>query len=620
MSLVCDLAGGLVASESIISRSLDSMRHTERYERRTLLNDGFCFLGCTKYDEYPTAVLETEDRYIYLEGRLYGKNSAQALTALSDLAERVFRPHSHATETVADWVHATDGDFIVVLRHKRSNEVAIVGDLLGRLPLYYCETGSKIIVARELRFITDFASGRRFDRMAIAHYLLFGHTLGRRTLLEHVNRLPPAGLIRISLERKTIDVQQLHDWNLDEKKHGLRSLGENTSQLAKLYSEACSGRSDSTKTNIVSLSGGLDSRSVAAGLYARRVPFSTATFLDFGGRAEADARIAERVAHVLGAEWRLFRLSPPKGRDLARLLKTKGGLNSLEMAFILPFFDKILESYGSRVTYFTGDGGGNVKPGKIPSVKLQGSDDLINLMVSGLPERVFTLDETSALTRISRDDILAEIKAHVSSYPETDWNRKYAHFRSIERGVNLRSEGEDRNRFFFWSVTPLYSNQFFEYVINCPDEQKARHVLYRHFLLKMCPRAASVTDATGALAAARRARIPGFMVLSRLLYSNRLGMPGRMLLARRRSRVKRSAERAPRVDANATLVDCLAAQVQTCDSVSAYLSGSALQQILDDHRQRSREALARLLTITSAIEAVESGVSTIEKYADVEFA
>lgn len=618
MSVVCDVMGGLKESESKISRSLDGLIHNDRYERTILLNERFYFLGYTKYEEYPVTVLETGEVYVCLEGHMYGKSRAQIIDEISQLAEGIFRPQAQTRETVRKWLVDTDGDFLVFMLHKGSREIAILNDALGRLPLYYCEANGKVVVGRELRFITNLVSGIKCDKMGIAQYLLFRHSLGPRTLLENVKRLAPANLIRVSIEKRKIEIQRLHEWNLEEKKHRGVSLARNASQLVSLFSEACRNRTDSSKRNVVSLSGGLDSRSVAACLYKNRIPFSAATFLDSAGRAEADARIAEQLARALRTDWRLFHLSPPKGRDLLRLLKAKGGLNSLEMAFILPFFDKIIEAYGSRVTYFTGDGGGRLKPPPVPTRELRGLDDVVDWIVSGQRGRLFPLDDVCALTGVHGEEIIDEVKECVERCPERAWKSKYEHYRFFERSPKVGFEGEDRNRFFFWSVTPFFAVQFFDYVMNCPDEQKARYVLYHDFLSRLCRQAADIPDLLGKLGGAQRARLPGFVALSRSLRSGRLERLGRMLRSRRRSRGTGVVDSAPMTGANSTLVNCLMAQMDNCEPVLSYLSRAGILEILGDRGKRGQQPAA-LLTIASTIEAFECGTSSIERYSESEF-
>lgn len=618
MSFACDLSGGLKGSKAPIFDSLGSMLHTEQYERRTLLNENLYFLGCTKYEEYPVAVLQTQEFCAYLEGRIY-ESRPRITDRIAQLAERVFRPQVDARETVGKWLLGTDGDFVVFMLHKASGDVAIVNDVLGRLPLYYYQADGRLFVSRELRFVSDLAHRRTFDRMAIAQYLLFGHPLGRRTLLENVNRLPPASLIHISTEKQQVEIHRLHDWNLEEKRHRRVSVAKNAGQLVSLFSEACSNRTESINKSVVSLSGGLDSRSVAACLSENRMPFSAATFLDSAGTAERDARIAGLLTHALEADWRLFRLRPPKGRDLLRLLKTKGGLNSLEMSFLLPFFDGIIDVYGPRVTYFTGDGGDKLVGSMLPVWELKSLDDFVNWIVTRRRGRIFTLDMVSALTGVPSGDIVDEIGERIGSYSETDWFMKCVHYRIFELGPRWNYEGEDRNRFFFWSTTPFYSVQFLEYAINCPEEQKAKHALYYEFLSQLSRRASGVPDEIGKLVTGKRARLPGYAAVSGLVRSGRLGMLGRMLQSHRRSRVTGLVGRLPLPNANSALLDCLAAQIETCEPVRNYLSRSGVLAIIGDDSKRHGRDLGSLFTIASAIEAFECGTSTIERYSESDF-
>ena len=82
---------------------------------------------------------------------------------------------------------------------------------------------------------------------------------------------------------------------------------------------------------------------------------------------------------------------------------------------------------------------------------------------------------------------VAELRDHVSSYPERDFVQKYVHFVTCERIFKWLTEGEDRNRCFFWSATPYSSFEFFESAMRCPDEQKSYYGLYREFLLQLSP-------------------------------------------------------------------------------------------------------------------------------------
>jgi asparagine synthase (glutamine-hydrolysing) len=102
-------------------------------------------------------------------------------------------------------------------------------------------------------------------------------------------------------------------------------------------------------------------------------------------------------------------------------------------------------------------------------------------------DTIWPLDEVAALTGLASQDITAELAEHLASYPETAPDRKYKHFFCLEVATKMYHEGEDRNRHFFWSVTPFYSFEFFHYALNFPDRSKEGYRLYWEFLTQLHP-------------------------------------------------------------------------------------------------------------------------------------
>ena len=58
--------------------------------------------------------------------------------------------------------------------------------------------------------------------------------------------------------------------------------------------------------------------------------------------------------------------------------------------------------------------------------------------------------------------------------------------------VKQYNEGEDRNRQYFWSVSPFYAPRFFTCAMSCPDRQKRGLRLYQKFLEILSPGLASI--------------------------------------------------------------------------------------------------------------------------------
>lgn len=585
LSFVCDFNEDLEQKEKQFVQSLRSLVHSERYTSRVQYHDKSYFLGISSYEEYPFTVIENDKYLIYIEGKIYGQDQSLLNQDLQELADNIFIKRVNSKKELLAWLLRTDGDFVITMLEKKSREIIIFNDALGRLPLYYYQTPHGLYVSREIRFIINLLNPRRFDRMGIAQTLLFGYPLANRTLFEDVHRLPPATLVNIDLERSRIEIERLYTFNLDEKRYKDLSLEENTDNLCHLFLDGTKNRTNSDDKNVVALSGGLDSRLVAAGLHHLSLPFSGATYLDSGQRASDDLKIAAQLASRLNFPWKPFHLDSPTKKDAIELMKIKNGMNFVGMSFILPFFKSIQSFYGSRIVFFTGDGGDKTLPDLGPDKKISNAEELSDFIIKN--NQIFSLEEVSSLTNLEQQEILSELKNRIMAYPEREWQNKYTHFLIFERGFKWLFEGEDRNRFYFWSVTPFYSLPFLIYAMNCPESIKRRYKLYQRFLLKISPEASSVPNASW--------RFPitsDFKLLLRTSVYPRLPLRFKGLI---RNALKKQKIFNP--VAENSLKD-LSEQIKTCSVIKDYFSISELSNL----ENISQNKFDNLFTITSVIE------------------
>lgn len=580
------------------------MIHTDQYKTKIHFSEKSYFLGCTGYKEYPVKVFENDEFYIFLEGQIY-KNFPDVNSELNDLAKKIFQGNkNNVKKVVADWLLNTDGDFIILIMHKHRNEIYIINDVLGRLPLYYYKVNGKLFISRELQFIVNLMKEIEFDKMAIAQYLLFGYSLGKRTLFENIFRLQPASIINIDLNNSKTEIDNVYQFNFEKKKYANRKLKENAYNLVKLFIEACKNRTNSHDKNIVTLSGGLDSRTVAAGLNKTKISFYGATYLDFNKTAELDVKIAKQLAHVFKINWKLFSLKPPKGKDILELLKIKNGLNYLGMGFILPFYKNVKKTYGSDIIIFSGDGGDKLLPDISPSVNLSSLDELVKYVIS--QNQIYSLNDVATLTKIDEKEIISELKTVLFDYPEKDINQKYVHFLIFERGFKWLFEGEDRNRFYFWSTTPFYSVDFFKYVMNCPNSMKNKYNLYREFLLQLSPEASAIDYSNWKLPiASGRSKL---YLFSKDIYFR---LPNKLTkLFRKKYKKVLNLE-----EDNSEKLRCFREQIKNRKLFSKYISTTEIKKM----KNITYKEYYNLFTILSVIEEFENSVSTIEKYSETDF-
>lgn len=612
ISFIYSLNGNIQDKKASIGQALDSIiEGRKNYQKEVVCDENNYVLALTKYPEYPVRIFNNEEFYICLEGYIYGENKNNNYNVeLNTVAKNLFKYDSIGIEYLTNWLLNIDGDFVIFILHKKSNRIAIFNDALCRLPIYYYELKGEILVSRELRFIANLINDIKFDRMALAQHLLFTYPLGKRTLIENVDRLQEGSLIVIDSHSSKINKYKLHQFNLEYKKYKHRSIEENSNELMSLFCDACKNRqaSNPENKNILLLSGGLDSRTVAAGFHKCGIPLLGVTFY-----APQEESIAREVAQALNMDhWRLF-CPPPRRKQFLKLLQLKHGLNTLAASWLIPYLEKIQEIYGSKVNLYMGLFGERLLPDQRPTKKLYNLDDLVNYLA--FKNRLFKLDSVVTLIEgITKEEILEEIKNHILSYPEEDPNQKYVHFR-IERSFKRFFEAEDRNRCYFWSATPFTAIKFFSYAMNCPDEQKSMYRLYREVLLKLVPEAAAIDYAN------RKASITSIKFKTDEFIAEYLPAIQKINLKIERNFKKIFGRKGniKLTSANSILIECLGKQIKNCDAVNDYISNKAIQNIIDNHSQYTQEEIAFLLTVTSAIENFVCNTSTFKEDDEPEF-
>jgi asparagine synthase (glutamine-hydrolysing) len=586
-SLICDFAGRKHREENDPFLGMDA-NSFPGVNRRLVWQDRYSWVSCASYEHYPVFVCEDGDFLAHLEGRVYNVDESRLSDELLGLSRLIFSQETEPASRLSRWLLGADGDFLLVLINKADGRMAVLNDVFARLPTYFHLRDNFLILSRNLKYITIALGEATFDPLALAQYLLLGFSLGKKSLFAGIDYLEPASLIFVSPKDASVKVSKLHEFNFEAEEQGRRSSTENARNLAGLFREACRKRAGGAGENVVSLSGGLDSRAVAAGLRGEGIPLTTASFLDHRRSNTADFETAARVAQSLGVEWRGFHLRPPQGKDLLELLTIKGGLNNLGMSFILPFFRQLRESCGDRLTYFTGDGGSDAVGISYPHRQVDTPEAMVKYIID--KNRIFTLEEVAALTRLHPRDILGETTADLTSYPETSVARKYKHFFAVGSPTRVYHEGEDRNRHFFWSVSPFYAYDFFHYAMNCPDRDKKAYRLYLEFLRQLHPAVGGVDYADWQAPLASRKFF--------LLY-------GVKSLTRRRPNFIRHLRGLFKlydsVDAASNVLACLEDQQDTCAPISHYLDSRFLARVFRKPQDFDRNQIWTLITITSTI-------------------
>jgi len=564
---------------------LSNQLHDDDYRLEDVYTDATCRLTLTRYPHYPVSVVDTPDCLIVLEGRLYGLSDNKVQADLKNLSESVFKDDDCTEESVGSWLLTHDGDFVVVMRHKQSGRWAFLNDALGRLPVYYHRRSNFECLSREIGLVTRLPESRTADLMSMAQYLLFGFPLGSRMLWNGVKRLAPATLMRWDTGQAEQSVINVFDF---EKQSSSASVAVAAESLVEHFLSACKSRSDGNIHNLLSLSGGLDSRSVAAGFIKAGCDFKAATFGQSAEPPSAELRIAQQLAAGLKLDWEQIDLAAPGGRDVRAIFRLKDGLINSSQAYDVAYFAQLRTRYGRDLVHFSGDGGDKTLPCLRPELKFSTTRKLANYILER--HRLMKIREVAKLTHLSVGDIIDELTILLDAYPETSFAGKYVHFIIYERAVHWLFEGEDRNRCAFWSCTPFYQHKFFVSAMTCPDKIKKGHLLYREFLRRLSPVATDIVDAGRGLALGDPAYARRIAVAVRAARHPKLVRLGNSLLHRGVS-----------YPAEAAVVKCLRQEIQSEEVLGETFDKDTLRLLAEHPNRIGQTAMDNLLALSSTV-------------------
>lgn len=464
---------------SAIDGALEAVRFFDDYGTERWYDGERTVVGSTGYDGYPTRVTAVDGGVVVFEGELYGADDV--VRQLQYVGSRLLAGNIDPLEA---WLLARDGDFLIAAIDEESGRTRVVTDPLGRLPVYIATIGSATVLSRELKFLREYADAvgdpLEIDRLGVAQTLQFGYRLGTRTLFDGVQRLGPAEVVTID---DGVEVDTLHRHDFGQTPQAAHDLKTNVAELANRFVAACRARATRSDDTVVALSGGLDSRAVAAGLATSDEPFRARTFDRPDGTNVDEVRAARRVADELGIPW-TSQVASASDRHRERLLEMKQGMNYLRLSYLLDFLEDI-DGDRARTTLVTGDGGDKVLPDLTPTGSTGSMSELVQDVLSH--NRIFATDVAAEVAGIPEHRLVDSIRDRLRSYPETDPAAMYVHFLVRERGMNWLFHGEDRNRYYYWSVSPFYAWPVFWFAMGIPASQKSAGRLQKRFLSELAP-------------------------------------------------------------------------------------------------------------------------------------
>jgi asparagine synthetase B (glutamine-hydrolysing) len=388
-----------------------------------------------------------------------------------------------------------NGIFNVVIINRVTEEVVIVNDRYGLLPMY-CGQNDKIIAfCPDIMLLAKLLGCRhRVSLQSIADFLNFEFILNNYTFFDNINLIAAGSVTTISSNR---DLLHKRYWDYPYETDTSLTLHEAVHHCDTLIEQSMDRVMSLCEKPALLLSGGLDSRTIAGYLNERLdniVCYNGGYFKGFG-----DSTFAKMIASQIRAEWRFFDFSD---YDFTSYILKALNLNSYHISYnqfwFLPFFtssrypttaDAVIDGMCldaqigetfSEHTKFTRELRNNEKIDALFRIFLGFPRDLAL--------RLFTKKFQSCLDELSKRRVMESIQ-HKIDLPISLLSQYYCFVQRVRRytvGMALI------NRYNIETIFPFYDYDFFDFVLKLPEIMRRNRKLHKELLLNRFPNLASI--------------------------------------------------------------------------------------------------------------------------------
>ena len=240
----------------------------------------------------------------------------------------------HAYEEYGnDCVKKFNGQFAFAIWNSKQKVLFLARDRLGIKPLYYYWDDTKFIFASELKAILQApAVARNVDRHSLNHYLTYGFTPTKQTILKNIYKLQPGFHLTFS---KRLVIKRY--WDVDFRQTETHSPNYYTTNIKELLEEATKKRLVADVPVGAFLSGGIDSSAIVAMIKKHKDNLKTFS-IGFDHDEFNEAPYAKKVSDKFGTDHHEKYFS---AKDVQKLIP--------ELAY---YYDDPLADYSMLPTYF----------------------------------------------------------------------------------------------------------------------------------------------------------------------------------------------------------------------------------------------------------------------------
>jgi len=503
-----------------------------------------------------------------------------------------------------------NGEFTIVIHHQQAGRLLIVNDHLATRPLYYAVQGATLRFGSEKKAVLVGFDGRpSLDHVGLLQIFVHQHNLGSRTFIKEVASLPPSSVLEYGEGKVSVrNYRTPRFW----REQPARREDELIEEWCEHMRQATAARIRGKSRIVFSLSGGLDSRAIAASIPRDFRPVAAWTR---GEESSLEVKRAAEVAACLGLDYSFDR---PHATPLSDYLnkvvwRTEGLMSAVHLQSIANHAPLKL-----RGDFLMGGHLGDMCSGKhikphmlLPRTRGQ----FVDAVFAG-----YSVGDQSSLSRLFNPSFLA------ATYPEV--KAAFAEsFARIEGLPNIKTyetwdllEHEshmtcgsiliDNHR--FGHIHPYKDMDYLNFVMPLPTGLRFMQAMYQAVIVRLGPEFRHVRNANNN------------MVLSGSLWGNRLNIATEQAL-KVRTRIMRKLqpgyrtwiERAEPQDRGAAIRQdagvrrLIETYVNSASFDDAVFNRSGILGVLDEHYRGAPGYDQRLFMLATYVAAINYFVDRV---------
>ena len=394
-----------------------------------------------------------------------------------------------------------NGHFTAGICDFKEETFYLISDRMGTHPHYYASFNNQLLFAPEVKAILKSGIDRGLNYSAISDLFSFAHLFGHKTLFKNIHQLPEASYLKYDKKGITIhkywelpEIGEAYDRHKVNKKDEINYI----EQFKEIFSRAMERNFTKNQDSILlSLSGGLDSRYVAA--YAKNLGISPLISFTMGPDNSEDILYSRRVAEYLGIEHNQFEVKPENIWHDAKRFSEFADYMSMIYGPIQGF-EALEHYYGKKQITVSSQMcdalfGGNLwrRKLKILLAKKKFDPEAENIVTDS-----FKLFPEPLIESIFAGDFYKLIQGQYKEVPEQYIKsaerpiHAYINLLMNEHGRRGTFSGNLMNNLFMETRMPSYDNEVIEFAYKLPVALREHQYLYRKVFSILFPELAKI--------------------------------------------------------------------------------------------------------------------------------